>query len=218
MNRIALYICPLFLCPFILLASAVAEVSVDKLGSEFEKTRQTVPGFHQEFDFTSAVTIRAVNHVSHDQVVIDVSPDKWREVSNGSEDRIRVFDGEHLLFAEPDGTEYVRSKPSEKEDRLPEPYKIGLDWRKAKEIQRLPCGFTGKDHECVIVELPIKSWIHKSNMGQMSSMTQGVARVMIDTETGLWLECRTLESVETFRTNYRIEKTYSLKAADLRRA
>jgi hypothetical protein len=29
----------------------------------------------------------------------------------------------------------------ENEESLPEPYGTKLEWRKAKEIQRLPCGF-----------------------------------------------------------------------------
>lgn len=115
------------------------------------------------------------------------------------------------MVSESEGTEYTRSTPKAKEELLPEPYgSFKLEWRKAKEINRTPCGFRGKDDPCVIVEVPLKSWIRQTSVGHIASMSNGIARLMIDAKTGIWLQCRTLEAVEG-SSNYQVETTYALQ-------
>jgi len=192
---------------------SAGETSADKLWSEFKATRQALPGLHQEFEVTRKVKTGYVDQVSRTQVIIDVSQQRWREQSTGGAgDLVRVFDGQNLFLTESEGTEYVRLKTKgENEESLPEPYGTKLEWRKAKEIQRLPCGFQGKDHTCVVVEVPIKSWIRHGVVGGLATMSNGTSRVMIDTETGIWLQCHTLEAVEASRTSYQLDVTYALK-------
>jgi len=94
---------------------------------------------------------------------------------------------------------------------LPEPYETKLNWANAKELQRLPCGFAGKDHTCVIIDAPVKSWIRPSTPGHLTKMTDGSSRIMIDTETGIWLRCHTVELVEGSRGGYQWDITYTIK-------
>jgi len=102
-------------------------------------------------------------------------------------------------LTESEGTEYVRLKTKgENEESLPESYGTKLEWRKAKEIQRLLCGFQGKDHTCVVVEAPIKSWIRHGVVGGLATMSNGISRVMIDTEKGALVAVSYLGSSRSF--------------------
>jgi hypothetical protein len=154
-----------------------------------------------------------VDQVSRHQVTIDVARDRWREQSTGGAgDLVRIFDGQNLFLTELEGTEYVRLKTkAENEETLPGPYAAKLEWRKAKEIQRLPCGFKERDHACVVIEAPIKMWTRQSPVGGLARMSNGVGRVMIDTETGIWLQCHTVEIVDGSRSSYQLDVTYALK-------
>ena len=191
--------------------SANGEMSPGKLWSEFNTTRQALPGFQQEFEITRKFKTERVEQASHHQVIIDVSKERWREQSTGGAGLVRIFDGQNLFLTEPEGTEYVRLKSKENEEPLPEPYGTKLDWRKAKEIQRVPCGFREKDHSCVVIEVPIKMWVRQSPVGGQTRMSNGIGRVMIDTETGIWLQCHTVEVVESSRTSYQLDVTYALR-------
>jgi thiol-disulfide isomerase/thioredoxin len=42
-------------------------------------------------------------------------------------------------------------------------------------------------------------------------MTDGTTRVLIDTETGIWLQCRTVEVVEGAMSSYKLDLTYQVK-------
>ncbi len=105
----------------------------------------------------------------------------------------------------------ARNLKGDKDVSLPEPYETKLNWANAKELQRLPCGFAGKDHTCVIIDAPVKSWIRPSTPGHLTKMTDGSSRIMIDTETGIWLRCHTVELVEGSRGGYQWDITYTIK-------
>jgi thiol-disulfide isomerase/thioredoxin len=201
-----------FVGMILMVSSAIGETSPDKIWNQFKTARQTLPGLHQEFEVTRSIKFDLVKQVSRRQVIVDLAPGKWREQSaGGSGDLIRVFDGQNLFVTESGGTEYVRTKTkTDKEEPLPEPYNAKLEWRKAKEVQRLPCGFKEKDHDCVIIEAPVKTWVHQNAPGQITRMSAGISRIMIDTETGVWLECHTIEVIEGPRSNYTLETTYAL--------
>ena len=111
------------------------------------------------------------------------------------------------------GTEYTRTKKKgDKDESLPEPYETKLDWAKAKELQRLPCGFSGKDHVCVILDVPAKPWVRPSRQpGHVTIMKDGTSRIMIDTETGVWLSCHAVTLVEDSRRSYQLDVTYTIK-------
>jgi thiol-disulfide isomerase/thioredoxin len=173
------------------------------LWDKFEALRQGSRALHQEFEVKAHVGSGYVEHQSRYQLKLDISQGKWREQSVGqSGDLTRIFDGQDLFLTEPGGTEYARGKEyvhqgkGDRDAPLPAPYENRLDWSKAKELQRLPCGFAGKDHTCVVIDAPIKPWVRPAEPGQGVKMTLGTIRVMIDTETGIWLRCRIMATVE----------------------
>ena len=134
-------------------SSGVDEAPVSALWGKFETTRQGARYLHQEFEVTERV-----GHRSRHQIIVDFSQNKWREQSVGGSDNLtRIFDGQDLFLIDTGGTEYIRGKrQGDKDTPLPEPYEMRLDWGKAKQLQLLPCGFSGKDHTCVVIEAPIK--------------------------------------------------------------
>lgn len=206
-----------FLCILLIIgvlvpvSGAVRDAPDSDLWSKFETVRQGTRVLHQVFDVTRRVKGGYSEQASHHQITIDLYQSKWRaELSSGSGEFARVFDGQSIYLFEPGGVEFVRLKRNDKEEALPEPYDNKVDWGKAKEIQRLPCGFSGKDHPCVIIEAPIKPWVRPDVPGSLTKMTDGTIRIMIDTETGIWLNCRLVATVEGPMT-VQVDVTYAIQ-------
>lgn len=194
--------------------SAYGQTSTNKLWSEFKAKREMLPGLHQEFDVTQSYkTQRGIQSMTHRKIVVDLSQNKWREQSIGGQgDRIRIFDGQDLFLMETDGDEYVRTKQKAKdENQEPIPYgSTDLDWAKANELERRPCGFTGHDHICVIIDVPVKKWMRAGANDQITRLSDGITRVAIDTETGMLVQCNTQEVIVSPRGGYVSTLTYSL--------
>jgi thiol-disulfide isomerase/thioredoxin len=195
-----------------LMPAIAAAVTSNDLWSKFEALRQGSRALHQEFEVTRHVKTAYVEQASSFQTKVDIALGRWREQAIGGEDELtRVFNGQDLLTFDAGGTEYTRTKGHEdKDESLPQPYAIKLDWSKSKELQRLPCGFAGKDQPCLIVEAPIKGWMRPGSLIDITRMT-GTARVMIDPETGIWLQCRMVEMIEGPSSSYRVDLTYVAK-------
>ncbi len=68
-------------------------------------------------------------------------------------------------------------------------------------VARLPGGFSGKDHSCVVIEAPMKMWFLASAADPTTRMSGGFSRFIIDTETGFWVQCRTVQLIEGARTS-----------------
>ncbi|MGA7794724.1 MAG: TlpA disulfide reductase family protein [Candidatus Acidiferrales bacterium] len=196
-----------------LVANANGRPSASDLWNELKTKREAQPGFHQEFEATRTFVTTHVTQGSQTEIVVDFSQKKWREHSvNGSEDRIRIFDGQDLFLLEPEGDEYVRTKHKAKEDD-PEPGPYGsteLDWAKAKEITRQPCGFSGDDHSCVVFEAPVKKQARMGIGGQITRISNGIARLVIDSETGMLVQMKTREVIDNGRMIYTMDLNYSL--------
>ena len=192
---------------------ALAVTPTSDLWSRFETVQQGTRTLHQEFEVMRHIKTGYVDQVSRFQIALDFSQGKWREQPVGGEgERIRVFDGHDLFAFESGGTEYARPKQANDRDKpLPEPYNTKLDWNKMKEVQRLPCGFSGTDHTCVIIEAPIKPWVRPNGPGSVIKMTGGVIRVMADTETGIWLRVHVSASVEGDMGGNQWEVNYNIK-------
>ncbi|MBV8069104.1 MAG: TlpA family protein disulfide reductase [Acidobacteriaceae bacterium] len=146
-------------------------------------------------------------------MTVDSARGRWRERSiSGTGDRIKLFDGQNLYEFEDGDSDYVRSKLSPK-GVVPEPDPYGsadLDMSKAIERNRTPCGLSTVDHQCVTLEVPVKSWIRNGSSG-MSRMLGGSRLLVFDTVTGLLISTRTLESIEDQRGIYQSDVSYMLK-------
>jgi len=196
----------------LLIPHAFSVTATDTLWNKFQAIQQGSRMLHQDFEVIRRVRTGDVEEVSHLQAEIDFAQGKWRERPIGGEgERIRVFDGQDEYLFESGGTEYVRVKQGSKDAPLPEPYENKPDWTKAKELQSLPCGFSGKDHTCVILEAPLKPWIRPYIPGVVMRMNHGTIRMMIDTETGIWLRAQVEAYVEQDMRASQWVLTYNIK-------
>lgn len=176
---------------------------------ELQTKRETLGSFHQEFEVTRTLKTAAASRSSKWPLVLDASQRQWREKSlAGSGAHTRIFDGKDLFTFEDGEDDYVRVKQSSKEGGLlPGPYNVkGVDWSKALQQGRKPCGLSGVEHECVVIDLPLKPWIRNETL----RMLHGTERVVLDTETGLLLSARTIQVVEDRNGGYQSDITYIL--------
>lgn len=183
----------LMLAALVGVSAAAGEAnSNEALWRKFKEVREGSRALHQEFEIIRSVKSGYVEQSARIQVLVDFAQGKWREkFVGGSGDMTRVFDGSNLFEFEPDGTQYVHiPQRFASEELLPEPYENKLDFAKTKELERTGCGFAGRDHVCVVLEGPIKPWVRPGTPGEVIRLTDGTMRVMIDTETGIWLRAR----------------------------
>jgi thiol-disulfide isomerase/thioredoxin len=194
--------------------NASADTPTSKLWTELKAKREMLAGLHQEFEVSQSFKTGRSTQGSHRELVVDMSAGKWRERSiSGSGDRIRIFDGQNLFLTEAEVDEYVRIKRKAKDDDPePTPYgSVDLDWAKAREMERRPCGFTGNDHTCIIINVPVKHWVRAGTNGQITRMSDGISRLAIDSETGMIVESSIQEVIDNPRGGYESDLTYSLK-------
>lgn len=186
--------------------SASGQTPPSKLWTELKTKREMMPGLHEEFDVTQTFKTSGGSQSSHREIILDMSQNKWREQSaSGSGDRIRIFDGQDLFLTEAQGDEYVRVKRKSKEDDPePAPYaSVDLDWAKATELERRPCGFSGDDHTCIIIDVPVKTWI-RAGTGEITRLSSGINRLVIDIETGILVQSYRQEVIDNSRGGYQI--------------
>src|SRR5258708_2242073 len=166
-----------------------------KLWTETKTKRDALPSLHQEFDVSQTYKTTYGNQSSHRQIIVDISQDKWRERTvSGSGERVRVFDGENLFLMEAGEDEFVRTKSKAKDLPAPAPYgSIELEWGKAKEVERGPCGFPTNDRPCVVVDVPVKPWTRLLSGSRTVRMSQGTTRLVMDTQTGMIVRSQTEE-------------------------
>jgi len=199
---------------FLVAFEALAETPAGGLWNELKAKRERLPGFHQEFEVSQTYKQANDSQSSKRDIVLDVSQGQFRERSvSGSGNRIRIFDGQDLLWMEDGGTEYVRNKHRSSEEMwAPSPYAFpDPDWSKAVELQRRPCGMPGNDHLCVTLEVPLKRSIRTISVADRVQMLEGSARMLLDTETGLLIWSRTVQLIENKRGSYQSDITYVLK-------
>lgn len=178
------------------------------------KTKRDTATVHQEFEVTRVAKTAHGTQSSKWQLTVDMSQGKWREKSaSGSGNSLRIFDGDELLSMEEGGSEYVRVRRHPKDaDPVPSPYLASdADWPKAVELERRRCGLSGKDHECVVVEVRLKPWTKSNALNTITRMVDGSARILADTETGFFLGLRTLENIQSSRSAYQLDTNYVLK-------
>ena len=181
--------------------------------TEFKARRERLPGLHQEFEVVQSYKTNLRSQSSLRKIVLDMSQNKWRErFVSGSGDRIRIFDGQDLFLMEAEGDEYVRAKRKAKEDD-PEPGPYGssdLDWAKAKELERRPCGFKGRDHTCIIISVPIKTLMAFGTGILITRISEGIALLAFDSETGMLIQSKRQAVIDNGRGGYQYNLTYSL--------
>jgi len=197
-----------------LAVSGGAETQTNGLWSDLSAKRAKLTSLHQEFDATRTLKTAKGSQSSKWQIIIDVSGQQWREKSvMGSGNHVRMFDGNDLLSMAEGDDEVVRAKRRAKDESpAPSPYDFKEpDWSKATELERRPCGIPGSDHTCVLLEAPIKPSVAVTSGSNMTKMLGGSQRLLADTETGLLLSLRTVQTIENQRGTYQSQTVYVLK-------
>jgi thiol-disulfide isomerase/thioredoxin len=196
-----------------MLLRAGEDSAAHRLWVELAVKRTHLTSLHQEFDVTQTYKTSHGDQGSKRQIILDVSREKWRErVVSGSGSLIRVFDGDNLLRMEEGGNEYTRAKPKPKDDvPIPTAYQTSdLDWSKATEVRRAPCGMSTSDHTCAFLRAPVKASQHGSP-NQMTKVLEGARLLCVDIETGILLSSQLAEMVQNSREIYRFEITHTAK-------
>jgi thiol-disulfide isomerase/thioredoxin len=179
--------------------------------------REALPSLHQEFEISRSTQSANGEQESKSQLILDMGAQRWRETYvSGSGKSIRVYDGASVYAFEEDSDEYEKSKPGKKKDDdaapIPMPYRLPeLQWNKAKEVQRMPCGFPGKDHPCVLWDAPLKGWTRAGNNGGTTRLLEGAVRLLLDLETGMIVSSNLVQSIEGPRSAYQTNVRYTLR-------
>lgn len=202
---------------FLLELNAAAQSTPSRLWNELKAQRESLPGFHQEFDVSSVHQNAYDRQTRHWELAVDMSGGRWRERSiSGFSDPIRLFDGKEIFSFEDGEKEYVRVKGGSKENLpMPAPYEFDqLEWPKAVERLRRPCGLQKDDHPCVVLEIPIKNWVRLGSRAgaAITHLVEGTVQVTLDTQTGLLMQSRTVQLIEGERCSCRSDVTYSAKS------
>ena len=205
---------PFLLLTFWSVLIAGAETPAARTWTELQVKREGLPSLHQEFEVTRTFKFAQGERSSKSRIVIDLSKGQWREkFVSGAGNNVRIFDGKDEFYMEEAGAEYVRTKPSPKENNLlPEPYAVtNADWPKAAERERRPCGIPKIEHDCVVLDVPLKPWIRGGAPNTIAKMLGGTARLVVDTQTGLLLSSRRIEVIDNGREAYHSDVSYALK-------
>jgi thiol-disulfide isomerase/thioredoxin len=191
-----------------------AESPASNLWNDLKTKREKLPGLHQEFDVSQTFNTAHGAQSSKWQTIIDAAGQQWREKSvMGSGNSVTIFDGKDLLSMEEGEDEFTRAKrrPHD-EDPLPSPYRSkNPDWSKAAELERRPCGIPGSDHVCVILDLPLKPWMEPGANSSLTKSLGGAQRMLLDTQTGMLLSLRVVQTIENDRGSYQREISYVLR-------
>lgn len=171
------------------LGLAAADPSpLSQLWTDLQAKREALTGFQQQFNVTR--TYRLANgsaQASKSVNILDGASNRWREkVTSGSGVFLRLYDSADLFFIQEDSGEFIRAKRRQKDGpSLPDPcITTGIDWAKAKEVERRPCGLAGKDHPCIVIDAPLKS-ASEVHSGRMVRTLPGQTRLLVDLDTGL---------------------------------
>ena len=195
-----------------LILNAAAQTPAGRLWADLKIKRESLPGFHQEFDVSQIYKTSGGIQSSKRQLILDVSQRQWRERSvAGSGNHVKIFDGKDIFWMEEEGDEYVRTKEPPKQMLSAYSF-IDSDWQKAVERERKPCGILGIEHQCVVLEIPVKQWMRLAPSGDYPSrMVEGTQRIVLDLETGLLMSSRTVEVIDRGRSAYQSDTTYQLR-------
>jgi len=200
----------------LLCAAAIhAQTPAARLWDELKEKRTALPSLHQEFEVSRTFKLANSEQSSKVQLVLDMSRGQWREKTiSGSSTRVRIFDGQELFSFEEGGDEFVRIHHRPKDD-LPTPSLFGSgdrEWQKVVEADRKPCGFSGKDQICAILDVPLRSSAtFDKEAGRIFS--HGRERFAMSMDTGLVVSATAVMSVERDRSPYTSQTTYNLKGS-----
>ncbi len=198
-----------------------AQNPVEKLWNDLAAKRNKLSAWHQEFEFTEIRDNPAYksangfnpfywNHSYVGRIILDASKERWRQkLVTGSDTVTRIFEGTQLFTLEDGTAEFIHLKnPTDGDANLPPPYRSDWNWPKAAEIERHPCGIPGQNHQCVVLDVPIKPVRHAGPPSVEMRISRRSQRMVLDLETGLMLSASQVEMVFSDSTGYQSATTY----------
>lgn len=196
---------------------AGAATAGSELWRELAIRRERLGSVHQEFTVTERQHNLQISGVMQKQLILDRSRTLWRERTvSGTGNSIRLFDGTDLFAMDEGGSEYVRTKIKPKETAPePSPYDArgAVDWSKAVEVRRRPCGLPGNADLCVVLHAPVHPKTLDGGPPRDPSQTwEGNAGALLDLETGLLLSLRVERLFESHRGATQADVEYVLNA------
>ena len=196
-------------------ATSNAQTPAAKLWDELKEKREALPSLHQEFEVSRTFKLVNDEQSSKWQMILDMSHGQWREKNiSGWSTRVRIFDGQELFSFEEGGDEFMRIHHRPK-DVVPTPSLFGsgdLETQKAVEVDRKPCGFSGKEQICAIIDVPLRSSVMMdAHAGRV--LSRGRERLAMSMDTGLVVSATSITSVERERSPYTSQTTYILKGS-----
>ncbi|MGA8025530.1 MAG: TlpA disulfide reductase family protein, partial [Bryobacteraceae bacterium] len=197
-----------FAAPLALLLAlhSLAAADFTQLWADLTAKRKALISYHQEFDRTMSFTFQDHVQSSERSTILDGSGTRWREHTvSGSGDRMYLFDGSGFFQLE--AGEYTAKKLAcDNGVPEPDPYcQASVDLKKGVEVERLSCGLSGVDHECIVLDFPVRPKPGNGNSGDAPKVTGGKRRMIVDSTTGLVLLSQTIEDYEGRNESYRVQ-------------
>jgi len=197
-------------------SASAAQKPAAQLWNELQEKRAALKSVHQEFEVSQTFRYASGEQSSNYRLTLDMSHGQWREKQLlGWDTRIRIFDGKNLYSFDQGDDEFIRTDLKPKDD-APDPGLYSsreMDWKKAVEVERRPCGLSGKDQTCVILDVPLVTSIELDPNGHGHSTTKGWSRIAVSIDTGLVISGSCAETVQRDRSPYNARCTYLLKRA-----
>ena len=197
-------------------SASAAQNPASQLWNELQEKRATLTSVHQEFEVSQTFRYASGDRSSNYQLILDMSHGQWREKQLlGWDTSIRIFDGKNLFSFEEGDDEFVRTDLKPKGD-APAPGLYSshdMDWKKAVEVERRPCGLSGKDQTCAILDVPLLPSVELDPNGHGHSTTKGSMRMAISIDTGLVISGSCVVTKQRDWSPYNARCTYLLKRA-----
>lgn len=202
----------LFLIPALLGAlTSWAQTPAGTRWAELTAKRDKLSSYHQEFEIVRTYAVPGGQRAAQRQLILDAAGPRWRERTlSGTENVIRLFDGQTLVSFEEGGREFVRAKLPPGDPPVPTAYRFGEpEWTKAVELPRRTSPLTGRP--CVSLEVPLKGRAMPGGAANAPRLLPGTLRLLADAETGLLASYEASQEVQAPTGGYRQETRLTLK-------
>ncbi|MBY0505508.1 MAG: TlpA family protein disulfide reductase [Bryobacteraceae bacterium] len=190
--------------------SSSAQTPAGARWAELTAKRDKLPGYHQEFEISRTYAVPGGQRAAQRQLILDAAGALWRERTvSGSENLVRLYDGQALVSFEEGTPEYIRAKPTP-EPPLPTAYRFGEpEWTEAVELPRQPCAIPGLARTCITLDVPLKG--RELPGANAPKMLPGMMRLLADADTGLLVSYQAAQEVQAPTGGYRQETRLTSK-------
>jgi thiol-disulfide isomerase/thioredoxin len=190
--------------------------------AELTAKREKLSSYHQEFEISRTYAVPGGQRAAQRQLILDAAGGRWRERTiSGSENVVRLYDGQSLFTFEEGTPEYLRGKlAAAGEPPLPTAYRFGdPEWTKAVELPRRPCGnISGTvmpggavGRTCIALDVPLKGREMPGGGANAPRLLPGTLHLLADADTGLLVSYQAAQEVKAPTGDYLQETRMILK-------